>query len=355
MSLLCWSGLSAADSRSIFIWKSSCTVKPPDFFLAGAFVLAGAFDFAATFVLVFAFIAFFFGAAFFFAADLGADFFLAVFLDFLAFIIFSFVNGIRGVDCNEDAVTVQLGTLKKIPLEIAVGGQKAEAFLYRKHGESRPGVLLYTDIKGIREVYHAQAERLAEAGYAVLLPNVFVRGGQIPIFTFPFVPAEERTQKRMAELFSALNPQLQLADSRVYVDFLSAQEGVSPGPMGVVGYCFTGGMAMRTAATCPERIGAAASFHGGGLCTAQPESPHLLLPRIRAALHLGHAVEDKSMPADSIQRLREALRDWGGSYANETYEGAHHGWTNPDAAVYNRAQSERAFADLLALFRSRLQ
>jgi carboxymethylenebutenolidase len=122
----------------------------------------------------------------------------------------------------------------------------------------------------------------------------------------------------------------------------------------VVGYCFTGGMAMRTAAACPERIQAAASFHGGGLCTTNPDSPHLLLPQIKAALHFGHAVEDKSMPADSIEKLGEALRAWGGTYINETYEGAHHGWTNSDAAVYNRAQSEKAFADLLALFRSRL-
>lgn len=245
-------------------------------------------------------------------------------------------------------------SVKKSRLEIAVGGHGAEAFLYQKDETSRPGVLLYTDVKGVRDVYHAQAERLADAGFVVLLPNLFVRGGVSPLFSFPFVFGEDRTMKRLQELFAALTPEMQLADSGTYVDFLSAQPGVSPGPMGVVGYCFTGAMAIRTAAVAPERIKAAASFHGGGLYTDQPASPHLLLPRIKAALYLAHAVEDRSMPAGAIAKLDEALRAWGGTYVSHTYEGAHHGWTNPDSAVYNPAQAEKAFADLLAHFRSKL-
>ena len=97
--------------------------------------------------------------------------------------------------------------------------------------------------------------------------------------------------------------------------------------MGVVGYCFTGSMAMRTAAVRPDKIAAAASFHGGGLYTDAPTSPHLTLPRIKARLYFGHATKDQSMPAEAIEKFDAALASWGGKYVSEVYEGASHGWT----------------------------
>lgn len=246
-------------------------------------------------------------------------------------------------------------SVKKRELEIAVAGQRAEAYLYAPEGSPRPGVLLLTDIKGIRPVYHEQAERLAGEGFAVLLPNVFFRGGRLPLFSFPFQKGEERTDKRMQELFAALTPEMQLADAPLYVDYLASRSEVRSGPLGVVGYCYTGAMAMRVAAACPSRIRAAASFHGGGLYTDHASSPHLLLPRIRAVLHLGHAVEDKSMPKEAIEKLEAALAAWGGKYVSKIYEGALHGWTNPDVPIYNRAQAEAAFAALVALLRGSLE
>jgi len=124
--------------------------------------------------------------------------------------------------------------------------------------------------------------------------------------------------------------------------------------MGVVGYCFTGGFALRTAAARPDRIAAAASFHGGGLFKDGPASPHLVLPRVTARLYFGHARDDRGMPAEAIASLERALGEWGGSYESEIYD-ALHGWTVPDSAAYNEPEAERAFAKLRALFAATLR
>jgi len=120
--------------------------------------------------------------------------------------------------------------------------------------------------------------------------------------------------------------------------------------MGVVGYCATGSMAIRIAAARPDRIAAAASFHGGRLFTEAPTSPHLVLPGIKAALYFGHAIQDRSMPDEAIEKLTRALESWGGRYESEVYEGAYHSWTVPDSPVYNQSQAERAFQKLTDLF-----
>jgi carboxymethylenebutenolidase len=134
------------------------------------------------------------------------------------------------------------------------------------------------------------------------------------------------------------------------VDFLTAHPSVAIGPLRVVGYCFTGALALRTAAARPDRIGVAASFHGGGLYNDTPQSPHLVLPRVTARLYFGHAENDRSMPQEAIDQLDRALVTWGGRYENEVYKGAGHGWTVPDHPSYNEALAERAFTKLTALF-----
>lgn len=125
--------------------------------------------------------------------------------------------------------------------------------------------------------------------------------------------------------------------------------------MGVVGYCFSGGMALRTAAARPEKIAAAASFHGGRLYTDSMSSPHLALPRVKARLYFGHAVDDRTMPAEAIAKLDQALQEWGGNYESEVYEGAYHSWTVPDSPVYNQPQAERAYGKLKELLASTLK
>jgi len=240
-------------------------------------------------------------------------------------------------------------------IEVSTREGAVEAFLYRPDDSgSFPGVVHLTDIAGIRPAYHRMARRLAEQGFAVLLPNIFHRVSKLPLFDFEVKMGDERTMKRLGELRAGLNPEQMFADGAAYTDFLLKQKGVNSGKLGVVGYCFTGSMAVRMAATRPDKIAAAASFHGGGLATDQPDSPHLLLPKIKARLYFGHAIEDRSMPAAAIEKLDAALKAWGGRYESETYEDARHGWAVPGSPVYNVAQAERHFEKLTTLLRETL-
>lgn len=212
-----------------------------------------------------------------------------------------------------------------------------------------PAVLYLTDIGGVRPPQVERARRLAAEGYVVCVPNVFYRTRRPPLFDFPRDMKDERTRVRFAELTGPLTPDAMATDASTYVDWLSTRPQVARAPMAVVGHCFTGGFALRVAAARPDRIAAAASFHGGGLATEAPTSPHLLLSKVRARLYFGHAVNDSSMPPEAIARLEAALAAWGGRYASETYSGALHGWTASDNPAFNPEQAERAFRTLTGL------
>jgi carboxymethylenebutenolidase len=212
-----------------------------------------------------------------------------------------------------------------------------------------PGVINLTDGLGFRPAFAEQSKRIAERGYVVLTPNIFYRTTRPPAFDFePDFPSE-RTMNRFRELTGPLTPDAMARDGSAYVDFLGAQPLVSRGPMGVVGFCFAGQFALRMAAARPDRIAAAASFHGGGLVTDNDRSPHLVLPQVKARLYFGHAVNDQGMPPGAIAKLGEALNAWGGKYENDTYDGARHGWMIPGGKVYDPEQAERGFAKLMAL------
>lgn len=233
----------------------------------------------------------------------------------------------------------------------------ADGYLIEPEKEGRwPGVLYLTDIVGIRAANRGMAKRVASQGYAVLLPNVFYRNGKPPLFDFPFEIGDERFMARVNEMRAVLPPEAMDRDLATYIDFLAEQPSVSGNSFGVVGFCFTGKMAVRAAAVRPDQIAAAASFHGGALYADAPGSPHTLLPRIKARLYFGHAVEDNSMPKEAIEKLDRALAAWGGRYESEVYDGAHHGWTVPDHhGAYNEPQAERAFKKLMELFSSTLK
>ena len=137
---------------------------------------------------------------------------------------------------------------------------------------------------------------------------------------------------------------------------LAAQPGVHHGSVAAVGYCFSGALSLRSAAARPEKVAAAASFHGGGLYKADdPASPHLALPQVNAQLYFGHAEGDNSMTAEQIILFERALFDWNGDYESETYAGASHGWTVPDNPVFNPPLAERAFAKLTELLAETLR
>jgi carboxymethylenebutenolidase len=235
--------------------------------------------------------------------------------------------------------------------EIRTPDGTADGVLWLPDEERRtPGVLDFTDIFGIRPATRAMGKRLAGEGYVVLMPNLFYRTAQPPVFA---VERGNRGKfmKRMTELTSPLTPDALDRDVSAYVDFLTDHlPAGSDGRIGVVGHCYSGGVAMRCAAVRPDKVVAAASFHGGKLFTGAPDSPHLLLAGIQAKLYFGHAIQDRWMPEVAIRDFERALAEWGGKYKSETYEGAHHGWTASDNAAYNQTQAERAFQELLSLF-----
>jgi carboxymethylenebutenolidase len=240
--------------------------------------------------------------------------------------------------------------MKERQVEISVREGSAEGFLYCPEGDGRwPGVLYLTDIGGIRAANREAAGRLANEGYAVLMPNVFYRTSRTPLQPSLRSLSPEAAKERLAELSQPLTPEAMEEDAAAYIGFLASQDCVRPDAMGVVGHCFTGKMALRTAAVLPDKIAAVASFHGGGLFTDAPTSPHLTLPRIKARLYFAHATNDRSMPEEAIAKLDRALKAWGGIYESEVYKDAYHSWTSSDSPVYNPPQAERAFQKLTEL------
>ena len=172
---------------------------------------------------------------------------------------------------------------------------------------SHPGVLIWPDALGLRPAFKQMGQRLAESGYSVLVVNQYYRERRAPVAQPGEHFGQEDTQKRIRALMATLNPQTHVTDARAFVTFLDGQGSVDPNrKMGTMGYCMGGPITMRTAAAVSDRIGAGASFHGGGLVTDQPDSPHLLVPTHEGALPVRHRRERRREPAGSEGR---AARD----------------------------------------------
>lgn len=234
-------------------------------------------------------------------------------------------------------------------VEVRTPDGVVDALLVRPDSnDAAPGVINLTDGLGFRPAFAEQSKRIAEHGYVVLTPNIFYRTSKVPVFPFPPDFQSEQTRQRFRELTSPLSPDAIERDASAYVDFLAGKPFVGNGPMGVVGFCFAGQFALRAAAARPDRIGAAASFHGGGLFTDAETSPHRVLARVKARVYFGHASNDQGMNAQAIQKFEEALSDWGGDYESETY-GARHGWMIPGREVYDPENSSRGFDKLIQL------
>jgi carboxymethylenebutenolidase len=244
--------------------------------------------------------------------------------------------------------------VNELKTTVPVHGTDVEAFVFRPEGTGRfPGILFLTDLMGIREANLGMAKRVAEQGYTVFVPNVFFHTSKLPIFTFKPNFGEERTLKLAGQIRGDLPPAKMVEDGNVYVDWVLKETGGSK--LGVVGYCFTGQVALRIAAARPNEVVAAASFHGGGLYTDAPDGPQTVIPKVKARLYFGHAHEDRSMPAEAITKLEAALKSWGGKYESETYP-AGHGWTVPDhEGVYDEKEAERHYTKLFDLFNGTLK
>ena len=240
-------------------------------------------------------------------------------------------------------------------VEVPTADGKVDALLIRPESDDPlPGIINLTDGLGFRPAFADQSKRIAELGYVVLTPNIFYRTAKTPVFDHEPDFRNERTIIRFSELKAPLTPDAMARDGSAYVDFLAKQPSVSSGPMGVVGFCFAGQFALSVAAARPDRIGATASFHGGGLFTDTARSPHLVLPRVKARLYFGHAEHDQSMNSEAIEKLEWALQSWGGSYESEMYA-ARHGWMIPGREVHNPDEAERGFAKLIEVFDSTLR
>ncbi|MFL5595254.1 MAG: dienelactone hydrolase family protein [Gemmatimonadaceae bacterium] len=240
-------------------------------------------------------------------------------------------------------------------VEIRTADGVADALLARPDSsEPLPGVINLTDGLGLRPAFAEQSKQIAERGYVVLTPNIFYRISKPPVFPFEPDFTNERTKERFAELKAPLTPAAMARDGSAYVDFMASQPFVSAGPMGVIGFCFAGQFALSVAAARPDRIAAVSSLHGGGLFTDTVNSPHLVLPRVKARLYFGHATHDQSMPEEAIEKLEWALSSWGGSYESEMYD-AKHGWMIPGRQMYDPENAERGFEKVMELMHDTLQ
>ena len=217
-----------------------------------------------------------------------------------------------------------------------------------------PAAIFYMDGLGVRPTLFAMAQRLADAGYVVLLPDLYYRMGPYE----PFVPADVFAGGNPLSVigahFSSTSTRLAGVDTAAYLAYLDTRGDVVPGKVGLTGYCMGGGMAITAAGLHPDRIAAAASYHGGNLATDSDISPHLLAPAIKGRIYVAGAVEDGSYPPEMAERLEQALSDAGVDHLCETYEGALHGWTMADFPVYNEAAAERHWRSLLGLFEEAL-
>ena len=226
-------------------------------------------------------------------------------------------------------------------------------FVHPATGEA-PGVLMWPDIYGLRPAFRFMGRRLAESGYSVLVVNPFYRKQRAP--TAPEHPnfGDPATRDALMALMNSLSPTTTVTDARAFVGYLDAQASVSKKrKMGTMGYCMSGSFTLRTAAEFPQRIGAGASFHGGGLVTDKPDSPHLLIPKIKAHFLIAIAENDDQRQPEAKDVLRQAFAQANVVAEIEVFP-AKHGWCPPDSAVYNDVQAERAWSKLLALFSSAL-
>ncbi len=235
-------------------------------------------------------------------------------------------------------------------IEIQTRDGRCPSYVYRPAGEGPwPAVLVFMDGLGIRPAMLEVGERLAKSGYFVLLPDLFYRSGPYePMDPHTVFSDPEKRKVLMEKFFAHATSTNIMADTRAFLDHIAAQPDVKKGGIGTTGYCMGGRLSLIAAGTYPDRIVAAASYHGGRLANEDPDRPHLLAPKMKARVYVAGAIEDQSFPDDMKARLEEALTKAGVDHKIETYP-AKHGWVFHDTPVYDAAASERHWQSLVAL------
>ena len=214
-----------------------------------------------------------------------------------------------------------------------------------------PSAIIFMDAPAIRPALFEMGERLAQAGYYVLLPDMFWRAGPYPPLDIAAARGGDPEQQALfAKLRASTDNDRAMRDAKAFLDWLSRQPKARADKVGVTGYCMGGGIALRAAGTFPGRIAAAASFHGGNLATEEPNSPHLLASKMTARILVAGADEDRSYPEEQNARLAAALKEAHVEADVSIWKGAKHGWVPKDMPVYNEEAAERHWKELVALF-----
>ncbi len=240
-------------------------------------------------------------------------------------------------------------------VEIKTPDGTCDAYLVHPVKGRHPAVLIWPDIFGLRSAFRQMGKRLAESGYTVLVINPFYRTKKAP--TAPEHPdfSDPAIRQALMSLAGTLSPATALTDATAFVAYLDAQPSVDKKKkMGTTGYCMGGPFVFRTAAAFPDRIGAAATFHGGGLATDKPDSPSLLIPKMKAHFLIAIAENDAAQQPDVKNVLKQAFAKANLPAEIEVYAGTKHGWCPPDSQVYNADQAEKAWRRMMVLFKSAL-
>jgi carboxymethylenebutenolidase len=244
--------------------------------------------------------------------------------------------------------------VKESEVSIKTPDGTCDAYFVHPASGQHPGVLIWPDIFGLRPTFRQMGKRLAESGYSVLVVNPFYRKQKAPTAPERADFNDPETRKALFALAGALNAETHTTDAKAFIGWLDTQASVDKKrKMGTTGYCMGGPITMRTAAAVPDRVGAGASFHGGGLVTDKPDSPHLLVPKMKAHYLFAIAQDDDQKEPKSKDALREAFAKAKLPAEVEVYA-ASHGWCPPDSRVYNEALAEKAWSRQLALFKTAL-
>jgi carboxymethylenebutenolidase len=240
---------------------------------------------------------------------------------------------------NAVAVTEQDVTIK-------TPDGNCDAYFVHVASGTAPAVLIWPDIFGLRPAFRQMGKRLAESGYSVLVVNPFYRVQKAPTAA----KGAATPIPDLLPLAKQLSPTTHMTDAKAFTTWLDSQASVAKNrKIGTQGYCMGGPIAFRTAAANPDRVGAVASFHGGGLVVPGPESPHTLVSKTKAALLIAIASNDDMRTPDEKNVLKETFAKSGNPAEIEVYSGAH-GWCPPDSTVYNMPDAEKAWTRLLALY-----
>jgi len=245
-------------------------------------------------------------------------------------------------------------TMEGTSVQIKTADGACPAWVFRPSGHNPlPGVVFYMDAIAMRPALHQMASMLAECGYCVLLPDLFYRFGPYGPFEGKTAFTEEKSRDQIRAMMTGTTQAMTRSDTEVFLKCL--EDHNVTGKFGAVGYCMGGGRALTAAGAYPENIAAAASFHGAGLASDSPDSPHLLAPQMKARVYVGVAGIDAHFTPEEEGRLAIALRAADVDHIIETYSGAKHGWAVPDHSVYDETASKRHWKKLLEFFDETLE